>query len=742
MDTIYLVMVIFLFMLAISDLIVGVSNDAVNFLNSAIGAKVASFKTIMVIAAIGVLVGATFSSGMMEVARKGIFHPSAFYFHEILLIFLAVMITDVLLLDMFNTFGLPTSTTVSIVFELLGASVGISIIKLYSATADASIYDYINTDKALAIVAGILLSVIVAFTLGAVIQYLSRLLFSFNFEKKLKYFGSVYGGIAFAAITYFILVKGAKSASFITPETLNFIKFNSALLIVISFAGWSIILQLLTWLFRINVLKLVVLVGTFALAMAFAGNDLVNFIGVPLAGLSSYLDFTSNPGADPDFYLMTSLQGKVQTPTFLLLIAGLIMVLTLWFNKKARSVVKTTVDLSRQSEGTERFKSSAISRGIVSFFMTMNKGIMIITPYKVQTTIQKQFVADEETELEIKNNKASFDLVRASVNLVVASIIISFATSLTLPLSTTYVAFMVAMGSSLSDKAWGRESAVYRVTGVLSVIGGWFMTALVAFTVALIMALIFNFGGLIAIIIMMVLAAFFVIRTHTIHKRRVKDEQIAESSQELKGKSITELCAENVSDTLTKIDEIYSKTINYLIHENLSGLKKTKKKIIEVNKYTSSLKNNLNNTVSQLSENDLQSSFYYIQVLDYLREVVNAALFITKPAYEHVANNHRGFNNEQISELETLKSELHKLIIGSIEMISHNKFDKTDQVDSIQKELILQINKFRKNQILRIRNRKTGTKSSMLFLNLLQESKNIALYTDNIVEAQENLSIH
>lgn len=742
METIYLVMVIFLFILAISDLIVGVSNDAVNFLNSAIGAKVASFKTIMIIAAIGVLVGATFSSGMMEVARKGIFHPSAFYFHEILLIFLAVMITDVLLLDMFNTFGLPTSTTVSIVFELLGASVGISIIKLSSATTDASIYDYINTDKALAIVAGILLSVVVAFTLGAIIQYLSRLLFSFNFKKKLKYFGSLYGGIAFAAITYFILVKGAKSASFITAETLDFIKSNSAMLIVISFVGWSLILQLLTWLFRINVLKLVVLVGTFALAMAFAGNDLVNFIGVPLAGLSSYLDFTSHPGADPDFYLMTSLQGKVQTPTFLLLIAGLIMVLTLWFNKKARSVIKTTVDLSRQSEGTERFKSSAVSRGIVSFFMAMNKGIMAVTPHKLQTTLHKQFVPDAETKLEIKNKKASFDLIRASVNLVVASVIISFATSLTLPLSTTYVAFMVAMGSSLSDKAWGRESAVYRVTGVLSVIGGWFMTALVAFTVALIMALIFNFGGLIAITILMVLAAFFVIRTHTIHKKRVKNEQIAETSQELKDKSIADLCSENVSDTLIKIDEIYSETIDYLISENLSGLKKVKKKIIEVNKYTSSLKNNLNNTVSQLSDNDLQSSFYYIQVLDYLREVVNAALFITKPAYEHVANNHKGFNKEQIIELESLKSELQKLIKGSVEMISANKFEKTDQVDALQKELINLINKFRKNQILRIKNHKTGTKSSMLFLNLLQESKNIAIYTDNIVEAQENLRIH
>jgi len=742
MENIYLIMVVFLFILAISDLVVGVSNDAVNFLNSAIGAKVATFKTIIFIAALGVLIGATFSSGMMEVARKGIFHPAEFYFHEILLIFLAVMITDVLLLDMFNTFGLPTSTTVSIVFELLGASVGISIIKIARATTEASIYDYINTDKAVTIIAGILLSVIISFTLGAIVQYFSRLLFTFNFKRKLKYFGSLYGGLAIAAITYFILVKGAKSASFITAQTLDYIDNNATSIILFSFIGWAIILQVLTWLFRINVLKFIVLIGTFALAMAFAGNDLVNFIGVPLAGLASYLDFTSQTGADPDFFLMSSLQGKVKTPTYLLLIAGIIMVLTLWFNKKARSVIKTTVDLSRQSEGTERFGSSVFSRGIVKFFIVVNNAIMAIIPRALQNKIAKQFITSPETEAEIKSDKASFDLVRASVNLVVASVIISFATSLTLPLSTTYVAFMVAMGSSLSDKAWGRESAVYRVTGVLSVIGGWFLTAFAAFVASMAMALIFFYGGLVSIVIMMLIGAFFVIRTQTIHKKRVKDEQIAELSQDIKSKTLPEGSADNITLTLNQISDIFGNTIDSLVAENLKGLRKAKKEIIEVNKFTRNLKSNINNTVSQLNEDALLNGFYYVQVLDYLREIVNACYFVTLPSFDHVANNHKGFNKEQEKELINIKEQLQTLIGGCAKIISTCNFQTTDQVDHIQKELIDHINKFRKNQIIRIKDHKTGTKGSMLFLNILQETKNIALYSDNIVEAQENLIIH
>ncbi|MCK4569996.1 MAG: inorganic phosphate transporter, partial [Bacteroidales bacterium] len=499
MEAFYLVLVIVLFGLAISDLIVGVSNDAVNFLNSAIGAKVAPFKIIMVVAALGVLVGATFSGGLMEVARKGIFHPGQFYFSEIMIIFLAVMITDVILLDAFNTFGLPTSTTVSIVFELLGGAVAISLLKIYASSETlADIGNYINSSNALMIIFGILLSVAVAFTIGAIVQYIARLMFTFNYKKNLKYFGALWGGIALTAITYFMLIKGAKGASFMDESVKIMIHDNQWLIAGVSFIFWTILFQVLTMSFKkLDVLKIIVLVGTFALAMAFAGNDLVNFIGVPLAGYESFLDFQANPGADPNGFLMTSLSGKIKTDTSMLLIAGMIMVITLYKSKKARSVVTTSLDLSRQDEGSERFNSTLFSRILVRQTRAMARGINYMIPDQVIKGIGNRFDFDKVKYDNIKQQKkdaTSFDMIRASVNLVVASILIAFGTSLKLPLSTTYVTFMVVMGTSLADGAWGRESAVFRVTGVLSVIGGWFLTALSAFTVAFILAMIIYFG--------------------------------------------------------------------------------------------------------------------------------------------------------------------------------------------------------------------------------------------------------
>ncbi|MEE4256001.1 MAG: inorganic phosphate transporter, partial [Bacteroidales bacterium] len=483
METFYLVLVIVLFALAISDLIVGVSNDAVNFLNSAIGAKAAPFKIIMIVAALGVLVGATFSSGLMEVARKGIFHPGQFYFSEIMIIFLAVMITDVILLDTFNTFGLPTSTTVSIVFELLGGAVAISLIKIYGSMDTLSdMGKYINSSNALMIIFGILLSVAVAFTVGAVVQYLARLMFTFNYKKNLKYFGSLWGGIALTAITYFMIIKGAKGASFMNDDVKNFIEVNQWTIVAFSFVFWTILFQVLSMISkRINVLKIIVLVGTFALAMAFAGNDLVNFIGVPLAGYESFLAFLKSPGTDPNAMFMTALSGKIKTDTWMLLVAGLIMVATLYKSKKARSVVTTSLDLSRQNEGSERFNSTLFSRVLVRHTMNVAKGINYMIPAGVRNAINNRFDIEKVKESNIEQQKkdaVSFDMIRASVNLVVASILIAFGTSMKLPLSTTYVTFMVVMGTSLADGAWGRESAVYRVTGVISVIGGWFLTAL------------------------------------------------------------------------------------------------------------------------------------------------------------------------------------------------------------------------------------------------------------------------
>jgi phosphate/sulfate permease len=463
METFFLLIVIILIVLAVSDLVVGVSNDAVNFLNSAIGSKTAPFIIIMIVAAAGIVFGATFSSGMMEVARKGIFHPDQFFFGEIMIIFLAVMMTDIILLDFFNTFALPTSTTVSIVFELLGAAVAVSLIKIKASGSNmADMGQYINTSSALLMITAILLSVVIAFTFGLLIQYLARVLFSFNFEKNIKYFGALWGGIAISAITFFILIKGAKGSSFMTDRTVAWIRDHSLLILGLSFLGWTVLLQLLQLIFRLNILKFIVLVGTFALAMAFAGNDLVNFIGVPLAGLESFREFHASGMTDPSGFAMTALVEQVKTPTVFLLIAGTIMVVALWTSKKAQSVAATTIDLSRQDEGYERFESFAMARGIVRASIGFSNFVNTITPKHLRNFLKNRFKRDQFRDMK-KEKGLSFDLVRASVNLVVASALISLGTSLKLPLSTTYVTFMVAMGTSLADGAWGRESAVFRV---------------------------------------------------------------------------------------------------------------------------------------------------------------------------------------------------------------------------------------------------------------------------------------
>jgi len=733
MENIYIVLVGVLFILAISDLVVGVSNDAVNFLNSAIGSKAAPFKIIMLIAALGVLFGAVFSSGMMEIARKGIFHPQYFYFSEIMVIFLAVMITDVLLLDMFNTFGLPTSTTVSIVFELLGAAVAVAIYKTSTnPSTSMQVGDYINSEKALAIIAGILLSVIVAFSIGAFVQYLIRIVFSFNYKKTLKNYGAIWGGIAIAAITYFILIKGVKGAAFMSESTKELIKENTIFILLASFIGWTVLLQLLSWLIKINVLKLIVLVGTFALAMAFAGNDLVNFIGVPLAGLASFNDFIANPGADPNSFLMTSLQDKTQTPALLLILAGLIMVLTLWFSRKARGVVKTTLDLSRQDEGDERFKSSAVSRSIVRSSLNLNKAVSFIIPRVVKTKVSQRFQLTEEVD------GTSFDLVRASVNLVVASILISFGTSLKLPLSTTYVTFMVAMGTSLADKAWGRESAVYRITGVLSVIGGWFFTAFSAFVVALLLALLFSWGGIISILIMVTVALFIVIRTQSFQKKRDKKQKVEEHSYEVTGENIVGKCSIQVSDILTEVSAIYNNFFQALAKEDIKKLREINKQVEKINKHTKRLKDNTYKTIHQLNEDLIDTGHYYVQVLDYLREIAHCITFIVKPSLEHVDNNHKGLIPEQITELGFITRGVVDLNIIINNVIKNNEYKDVVKILYHQKILLTAIEDYRKNQIRRIKYKEAGTKNSMLYITILAETKNLLLNTINLVKSQRD----
>jgi len=742
MENVYLIMVIVLFILAISDLIVGVSNDAVNFLNSAIGSKAAPFKVIMTIAALGILIGATFSGGMMEVARKGIFHPEHFYFSEIMIIFLAVMITDVILLDTFNTFGLPTSTTVSIVFELLGAAVGISIIKVSNLPegSDLSMGELINSGNALLIIAGILLSVVVAFSAGAIIQYITRLIFSFDYKKNLKRFGAIWGGIAISAITYFILIKGAKGASFMDPETKILIKDNTWLILGISFFSWTILLQVLSWLVNLNILKMIVLVGTFALAMAFAGNDLVNFIGVPLAGYESFKNFLANPGSDPNLLSMAVLAGKVKTPTMFLLIAGLIMVVTLWFSKKSRNVVKTTLDLSRQDEGTERFGSSFVSRSLVRSSINFGRIVNFIVPNPIKNFAKKQF--DQSVLKKEQNNKdaPSFDLIRASVTLVVASILIALGTSLKLPLSTTYVTFMVAMGTSLSDKAWGRESAVYRITGVLSVIGGWFFTAFSAFTLAFLLALLFYWGGIYAIGSLVVLALIIVIHSYTIYKKREKTniETSEDIGDEVNEENILFKCSNTVIKTLKTVNNILINTISGLSREDLKLLRNSSKDIKTLNKKVKYMKDTINKTIIDLREDSIETSHYYVQVLDYLREIAHDITYITLPVFEHIDNNHKGIIPSQLDELNNIISEISKFFIIIERTIAENNYSDVDRNIELQHKVLITLDVYRKNQIKRIKREEVGTKNSMLYFNIITEIKNLLLHTINLLKAQRD----
>jgi len=741
METFYLVIVLLLFGLAISDLIVGVSNDAVNFLNSAIGSRAAPFRIIMLIAALGVLVGATFSSGMMEVARKGIFHPGQFYFNEIMIIFLAVMITDVILLDLFNTFGLPTSTTVSIVFELLGAAVGMTIIKISNSPEGINeLGTYINSGSALLIISGILLSVFIAFTVGAIVQFLSRIIFSFDYSKTIKWFGSIWSGMAITAITYFILLKGASGSSFITEKTLILIQQNMTLILFGSFVFWTLFMQILIWVFRINIFKLVIMVGTFALAMAFAGNDLVNFIGVPLAGYESFKAYSVSTGFSPDSFLMDSLQEQVKTPTFFLLIAGIIMVITLWVSRKARSVVKTTLNLSNQDIVNERFESSLLARSIVRQSIYASNWFKSVIPKRMLIAINKRFDPTFFKKASKKGSGISFDMIRASVNLVVASILIAFATSFKLPLSTTYVTFMVAMGTSLADGAWDRESAVYRITGVITVIGGWFFTALSAFTVAFTVALIINWLGLYGLIGLVLLAAFFAFKTHALHIFRSKEEEklekVKSSDLLLNSENIYTTCNQIIISTLVASSALYKQVVNGLIAEKRKKIKKGLKEIKKLNKEVKSLKNNIHNIIKRLEEEEsVESGHYYVQIIDYLREIAHCMTFIAEPSFKHVDNNHTPLVKAQARDLSDFANKLQDYFEIIITILSSNNFSDIDKSTGHMYSLVDNLTKMRKKQIKQIKKESLNTRSSLLYLDILAETRNLLLYTNNLVKA-------
>ena len=746
MENIYLVLVIILFALAISDLIVGVSNDAVNFLNSAIGSKTASFKVIMAVASVGIFVGATYSTGMMEVARKGIFHPELFNFQEIMALFLAVMITNILLLDLFNTFGLPTSTTVSIVFGLLGAAVGIAWLKIHSdPTANQELANYINSEKALQIIFGILLSVVVAFTVGAIVQWLSRWLFSFNYSTRFKYLGSIWGGIAITSITYFILLKGLKGSPYAShvmadgTTLFHWAQNNVLKIVAVSFLIWTIILQTLMFL-KVDILKVIVLTGTFALALAFAGNDLVNFIGVPLAGFNAFNYWASAGAPDPATYDMAALTGKVPTEIYILVIASLVMIVTLWLSKKAKKVIKTSLDLSRQDEGEEKFGSSMMARNLVGVALKTGETIDLIMPDFVKKSINKQFDFQALKEQQAKEQDPPvFDMIRATVNLVVASILISIGTSFKLPLSTTYVTFMVAMGTSLADRAWGRESAVYRITGVLSVIGGWFFTALSAFTAAVIVAVILSWGSFYAIGVVLILSLYLMYKFHLTTKlKEEQDLSISKMSEGIKDENILEQCTDNVYNTLYSVSDIFNNLITGIEKADRKGLKEVLNEVKVLNYQAKTLKDNVYKVLKQLRKDSVSQSHHYAQVLDYLRETAHCFTYLTTPTFEYFENHHSPLIEIQIKELKDVSIQFkvfNKLVLDIIESKS---FDSFDDILLKQVELLDVIEHYRKAQMKRLKHEEVGAKNSMLYLGLLHETKNLMLHIVNLTKAQRD----
>jgi phosphate/sulfate permease len=725
----YLVIVIVLFFLAISDLMVGVANDAVNFLNSAVGSKAAPFKVIMTVASLGIIIGVTFSSGLMEIARKGIFNPEMFLFTEVMVIFLAVMLTDVLLLDLFNTFGLPTSTTVSLIFELIGAAVAVSIIKISSQGEPLSVlFEYINTAKALAIISGILISVVVAFTSGAIVQFFTRLIFTFDFQRKIRRYGGLWGGFVLTFITYFILVKGAKGAIFLSAENIEWILNNTDKILLYSFIIWGVIIQFFVMFTKVNVLKPIVLAGTFALALAFAANDLVNFIGVPLAGFSSYI--IASVSNEPFNLSMGALKEPVHTNSLFLIIAGLIMMLTLWFSKKARTVTKTEVNLGRQFDGFERFESSILSRSIVRMVISIFEFFKSFTPAPIQKIIQRRLDKTAfQPEKDKDNNLPAFDLLRATVNLMVASVLISFATSLKLPLSTTYVTFMVAMGTSLADRSWGRESAVYRVNGVLTVIGGWFFTAFMAFTIAATFATIIYFGHLTAIILLVILAIFIVFKTHFFHKAREKESEELEKvniDDKMVSSEVVKTNVDFITQYLDSVSQNIACSLEGLYEEDRKILKRCIKEGKKITKHSNMIVSNIFKEVKMLKDDEIKEERKYGKIVASLREVATNLKNLNQRCHDHIENNHSKPNKEQIEDLKFFNKLISSQIKESITYLSSAKSDGFKKVEDIMSEIKKSSVKLDKNQVQRIKKNTSSVKNSLLFMEVVSDTENIS----------------
>ena len=723
----FILMLVALGALAILDLVVGVSNDAVNFLNSAIGSKAIPIKTIMIIASVGVFFGAVSSSGMMEVARKGIFNPNMFMFEEIMYIFMAVMITDILLLDIFNSLGMPTSTTVSIVFELLGAAVAIALIKISGTDQSVTeIWNYINYETASRIILGIILSVVVAFSVGAIVQYFSRIIYSLDFEKRPLYINALFGGFAITAITYFIIIKGLKGTPFYGSMK-GLIEGNSVAIIVGSFILWSAISLALIKFLKINILTAIIAIGTFSLAMAFAGNDLVNFIGVPIAALNSY-DAWQLSGEAANEFSMGILAKKVPSNVALLLVAGAIMVITLWTSKKARAVIETGINLSRQGDGHEKFRPNNLSRIVVRAAMFTNLGFNVLIPEKTRNYINSKF---EKPVIKLPKDKTyelpAFDLVRAAVNLIMASILISIATSMKLPLSTTYVTFMVAMGTSLADRAWGRESAVYRVAGVLNVIGGWFLTAIIAFTAAAIVASLISWHQAMIPVLLLVVIAMLV-RTTIQYSKKNKEEkqqQFVERAELLSINEIIDESSEHIANVAQRVNKLYSNVVNDLATHDLNKLRKTEKHVLKLNEEIENLKNGVFYFIKSLDDTSVKASKFYILILSYLQDVTQSISYISKITFNHVNNNHKNLKKSQLKDLKNIDNKLSDLLTKVNATFDQKTFDNLTYILDDQKDLTSDLYNSIENQVDRIRTDETSPKNTTLYFSILLETQDL-----------------
>ncbi|SDM15191.1 inorganic phosphate transporter [Kriegella aquimaris] len=746
MDNIYLLMIIALVALAIADLVVGVSNDAVNFLNSAIGSKAISFRSIMIVASIGIALGAIFSSGMMEVARKGIFNPRMFNFEDIMFIFMAVMITDILLLDFFNTLGMPTSTTVSIVFELLGAAVAMALIKIAAEGGNFyEVVNYINTSKATEIILGILLSVVIAFSIGALVQWFSRLLLSFKFERKSSWISALFGGMALAAITYFILMKGIKGTAF-AGENLSiiggmtiadFLEKNVWGIGATNFVFWSLLSYILMTFAKVNIYKLIIGVGTFALALAFAGNDLVNFIGVPIAAWQSYEAWVASGVAASEFS-MEILAEKVPTPTLLLFIAGMVMVLTLWFSSKAKGVVKTSIDLSSQGDTKERFQPNFLSRSLVRFSIGISQMVSSLFPGSIQKRIDKQF---EKPVIALSKEKVhelpAFDMVRAAVNLMVAGILISIATSYKLPLSTTYVTFMVAMGTSLADRAWGAESAVYRVAGVLNVIGGWFGTAIIAFIAAGSILAIISFGKGASIAVLLFAAVLLLARNYISYNKKAKEIKAEDRLQRAESSSIQgviEESANNIANVVKRTNKLYTNSINGLAKHDLDLLKKNKKQGAKLAAEIEDLRDNIFYFIKNLDESSVGASNFYINILSSLQDMSQSLEYIGKVSHKHVHNNHKKLKYNQIKELKEIDLKLEEILEKTRKAFDERSFEQIGNILSGRKELFDLVSQKIEKQVVRTRVEESSPKNTTLYFSLLLETKDLMTAIMDLLE--------